>query len=1195
MNKIVEQLMRGQFQYEDRNLNFSVPRLELTLSSGENAEGFFTIYGPTGLRTEGTVFSTELRMEVLTNSFSGSQYDVAYRFDSTGLAGGEVIKGDFRIISNQGEYLLPFVVNIAITHISSSFGDIRNLFHFANLAKTNWDEAVKLFYSQEFINIFSGNDSQYESLYRGLAVNDGAEQSVEEFLLAINKKTIIDFIPDQSQIHLEVPSSEASDHILTISRNGWGYTNLDVEIDGDFISAEKDRIGDSDFLGNSCYFHFQINKEKLHDGNNYGSIIFKNIYTSVRVPITVAPDYNMERPSAVYQEQKQIIVRMMKVYESFRCKKINSKAWLSETGKLISRLNAIDDTNIVYKLYNAQYLITADRINEAKWILDQVQPIVESDSEGSDTLYCYYLYLTTLCSREELYINDIASKMEYIYDKNPQDWRIAWLLLYVSDSYSSNMPKKWLILQTQFEYGNNSPVIYLEALQLLVKSPTLLSRLDSFELSVIEYGFKKKLLSQSLIEQLVYLASREKKYNKRLFKILKLCYEAKASDLTLEAICLLLIKGNITDREAFDWYAKGVERELRITRLYEYYMMSIYVDEDGNLPCDISRMVLMYFSYQSDLDYDKNAILYRYIYENRDKYPELYETYRPQIERFIMSQLDKGRINADLGYLYTNLLTRQMVDTSNCYKVLQILYTNEICVESPLASRVVVVYDKCEKEIDYPLSNGRAFVPLYGTDYSILIADRYGNRYCKGIEYDVNKLMLPGKLAAYTTPYIQKGKESLDLFLCELGRNAYSITMENVSRYRELATSDMVRASYRNEIRNNLIRFYYDNDFIRQLTEYINDIDPQTLTDTERNEMIELMVMTGIYDRALDWLKRFGTHGVEPKIIVRLYGRLMDRELLRPDYEEVTIAYYAFSKGKYDEQLLRFLVDNFEGTAKEMRDLWRAAGSFGIDTYALDEKMILRMLYTGSYVGERVDIFKEYVKNGAKVDVEMAFLAQSAYDSFVKNTVTGDYIFERIGTAAANNNPMLLVCKMAYLRYYAENTGSSEPDENVIAQFLKDLTSKNLYFPFYHEYIDVLPRMQEYADKTMLEYRTTPGSKCVLHYAMDTDEDDNSTYNSIEMPEMYDGIYVASFVLFFGEKMQYYITETGKDDDNDKLTESGTISNSDIMQNSSSGRYSIINDIMIGKTLQDYETVDKLLEEYYKNRFLSSMLFKPLK
>lgn len=1194
LKRTVDKLIRGQFQYEDRNLDFSVPKLELTLSSGENAEGTFTISAPKGRLVEGMVSSTELRMQVLTTSFSGSNYDIAYRFDSLGLSGGDVVQGDFRIISNQGEYMLPFVVSISAGNISSTYGDVKNLFHFANLAKTNWDEAVKLFYSPEFAEIFEGNDKQYESIYRGLVYNEGSQLSVEEFLLAVNKKNIIEYVPDQANIHIDIPRGGTADHILTINRNGWGYTFLDIELDGDFLSTDRKRLTDSDFLGNSCYFHFQVDPDKLHAGINYGSIIFKNIYTTIRIPVTVSSDYSIHAPSAGYQEQKELVVKLMKVYESFRCKKINSKAWLAETGRLITRLTAIDDTNIVYKLYNAQYLITADRVNEGKWILDKVRPAIEEEGFGGDTLYCYYLYLTTLCSREELYVNDIAARMENYFEKNPDNWRIAWLLLYVSENYSSSMPRKWLMLQTQFDAGARSPIIYLEALQLLIKSPTLLTRLGKFELFVLEYGIRKKLLSQSLIDQVIYLAAKEKNYDMHLYRVLKACYEVKATDQALEAICLLLIKGNIVDHEAFEWYSKGVERQLRITRLYEYYMMAIYTDEEGRLPCEISRMVLMYFSYQSDLDYEKNAILYRYMHENRDSYPELYETYRPQIERFVMSQIDKGRINEDLGYLYMNMLTRQMVDASNCAKVLSVLYTNEIVVNNKDASRIIVIYDKCEQEIEYPLSNGKAYVPIFGSDFSIVISDKKGDRYCVGMTYEMNRLMIAGNLASYATPYIQKGQESLELFLCELGKSAYSITMENVGRYRELATSSLVRQSCRDDIRNNLIRFYYDNDFIRQLTEYINDIDPQKLKTGERNEILELMVLTGIYDRALEWLKRFGTYGVDARTIVRLYGRLLDRDLCRGDYEEVTIAHYAFSKGKNDEQLIAYLVRNFEGTVKEMRDIWRAASAYGIDTYAFVEKMLVQMLYSGSFIGERIDIFREYVKAGPKFDIEMAFLAQNAYDSFVKNAVTGDYIFERIEMAAENNTPLLPVCKMAYLRYYAENTGSFEPNEDIIRQFLKDLTAKNLYFPFYHEYIDMLPKMQEYLDKTMLEYRTTPGIRCVLHYTMDTDEGDNLEYNSIDMTEMYDGIYVAAFVLFFGEKMQFYITENNNDGGKDKLTESGTISNSDIMQNSAASRYGLINDIMIAKTLQDYETVDKLLDEYYKKNYLASKLFKSL-
>ena len=115
-----------------------------------------------------------------------------------------------------------------------------------------------------------------------------------------------------------------------------------------------------------------------------------------------------------------------------------------------------------------------------------------------------------------------------------------------------------------------------------------------------------------------------------------------------------------------------------------------------------------------------------------------------------------------------------------------------------------------------------------------------------------------------------------------------------------------------------------------------------------------------------------------------------------------------------------------------------------------------------------------------------------------------------------------------------------------------------------------------------------PGTQCTIHYRLVGDADED--YKSRDMQEMYDGIFVSSFVLFFGEQLQYYITEEGGEN-SDVTTESGTISKSDIVKNIVGSRYSLINDIMIGETLQDYDTVDKLLEEYYQKRNICDRIF----
>ena len=160
MKQIIREILDGNFKYENGTLDFSCPRIELSVRAGEMAEGSFFINGAKDAMTEGHIVSSDLRMACLSPSFGGSRDEIFYRFDASGAEAGEEVKGAFHMISNQGEYYLPFSVSVEEPPVDSSLGAIKNLFHFTNLAKSSWEEAVKLFYSPEFGQILTGNDRQ---------------------------------------------------------------------------------------------------------------------------------------------------------------------------------------------------------------------------------------------------------------------------------------------------------------------------------------------------------------------------------------------------------------------------------------------------------------------------------------------------------------------------------------------------------------------------------------------------------------------------------------------------------------------------------------------------------------------------------------------------------------------------------------------------------------------------------------------------------------------------------------------------------------------------------------------------------------------------------------------------------------------------------------------------------------------------
>ena len=128
MQQIIGQILEGSFDYEKGSLDFSCAKIELSIKKGEWQEGAFHIYAPSGLFTNGMVSSSDWRMECLTQEFSGEDEEILYRFHGETLEEGDVVKGCFNVVSNRGEYYLPFVATVEYAVAESSVGRIKICF-----------------------------------------------------------------------------------------------------------------------------------------------------------------------------------------------------------------------------------------------------------------------------------------------------------------------------------------------------------------------------------------------------------------------------------------------------------------------------------------------------------------------------------------------------------------------------------------------------------------------------------------------------------------------------------------------------------------------------------------------------------------------------------------------------------------------------------------------------------------------------------------------------------------------------------------------------------------------------------------------------------------------------------------------------------------------------------------------------------
>lgn len=1187
MREVIDRILDGKFEYENGGLEFSEARIEINLQAGKDYEGSFRLTGRKGYITKGYIYTSDSRMECLSGKFFGNCEEIGYIFHGKGMESGDVLQGNFYIVSNQGEYVLPFVVMVSKQMMETGLGAMKNLFHFANLAKSDWAEAVQLFYSPGFSVLFEGSDRKYKNLYRGLSKYYGNERNVEEFLIAIHKKQKTNYIIDEDKLRLEDVAEGIGRHEVLVTKNGWGYIYLQVEVQGDFLSVDKTVLSDDDFLGDRCHFYYYVDKDKLHKGINFGKLRFYNSFVETSIPIEVKVEDEDYRQGLTHRKKQELLVRIMEYYGAFRMKKISTRTWLTKNYEILDSWGEIDDADPDPKLYRAHLLITEGRTNEAGWMLDQARNAILQSKDMDNAVWCYYLYLSTLRGRDEQYVNKIAAEVASSYEKEQGNWRLGWLMLYLSPEYGMSCAKKWMFIRQQFERGCNSPVFYIEALLLIKTEPSLFMELGDFEIQMLRYAAKHDLLTDEIIMQLHYLVPRSQDNMDKLLDILKKSYGQRPDAETLQNICTLLIRGNCRGKEDFPWYEAGVEENLRITKLYEYYMYSLDMENRIRLP----KVIYMYFAYHNNLDWERSAYLYASLLENRDSLPDLYEKERFHIQEFVIQMIQKGLINRHLAFLYKRLIRGDVMLEEAGEKLAPLLFSVHVSVADKRMRRLLLLYNREVTEKSFALNDGQAVLPLYGDEYTILLEDGAENRYVPDENIKMERLFAEDGLLAKAQE-MDFGTVSLQMYLCGTAGQTH-ITEDNIRRFESLLADSGVDAEYKQAIIPGMAQFYFDQDKMEKLDDFLDGISPSLLDASRRGEMIYYLVLREKYEKAMDWIREYGVNGVSPKTLQRLSSRIIQATGKLEDQTILSVCFYAFQKGKSDIVTLDYLMEYYQGSTKVLRDIWKCAKEKGLDIHDFSERILLQVLYSGCFVGEVADIFRAYIERDTDISLEKAFLYQCCYDYFIKNKVTETVIFEELERLLRTGEQMEKVCILAYTKYYAENRRKLRKEGwKALEESLCKLAEDGVMLPYYLEYADICPWMRHFCDKTILEHRTRPGRKAFLYYMIE--QDDEEDFRKTEMKEVYEGVFSSMFVLFFGEKLLYYIVEEYEDEKGrrEEITGSGSISHGDMDVDVPGSRFHILNDIMIAEALQDYNTLDDMLKEYERTDALQRALFQ---
>ena len=278
MKGIVEQYARGEFKVDRPEVAISVSRIELNIEAGTVYDGEFSVDTSNNCPVKLMVYDSRYILDFKSHTYVGRKNKVCYSFDARGLEQGKSFKGHINIITDGGEFIIPYNITVVAPYIKVGDRKLEDLFQFASYAEENWEDAIRIFGSDDFVRTFIGRDEKLHRVYDTLGLSLSIGQAMEEFLVYTHKKRALTLSVAQNDLLVEMPK-ELVRASVTITKNTWGYTSTKIASDCDFLIPETNVLKWNSFDGNTFELTFLIDPQKIHDGESAGYIYIYGIHT----------------------------------------------------------------------------------------------------------------------------------------------------------------------------------------------------------------------------------------------------------------------------------------------------------------------------------------------------------------------------------------------------------------------------------------------------------------------------------------------------------------------------------------------------------------------------------------------------------------------------------------------------------------------------------------------------------------------------------------------------------------------------------------------------------------------------------------------------------------------------------------------------------------------------------------------------
>lgn len=1179
MKDKIELLAKGVFTFDRPELVTSVGNISISVEMGKSVEGSFTVSSSADKPFKGLVYATDSLISFDTNSFFNASNTINYKFDATHLDIGDSVKGRITIVSELGELDIPFQAKVRVPSCDTSVGPASDLFHFANLAQTDWSEAKNLFKSEEFGRTLSFYDSKFDTLYRALMRSGNNSLALEELLTAAHKKKPVSIKCEKNELSYEMPATVLKDSI-TITRDSWGYLQLTVETEGEFLSVERNIIWMDDFTGDDFKLELAIDPAKMHGGTNLGTIRISSVRETLTLSVIVKGRSDNLKERLARRKMRHVEMKILNNYMDLCFGRISQSKFVTEEEKELDKLRVYRPQGVLDRLTYIWLQLLSGREPQAVAALG----IIFEDEDWGDDAFAFALalYLKALADHESLN-DECGERLRNLYEST-LDARIYLMYMGLDRKNRLSNNAKFDALRKAIRRGQTSPTTLFVACRIVNDEPTVLKEFTGFDLQVVCFGIKHKMITRNALIQIAYLAAREKTTSSLMISTLEHACEIFHTNEILEALCIHLIRGSKHDKTAFKWLSIGVNEQISAKNLYESCMKAWLSCRNEALP----RGVQTYFETGVDLPDDIKSVFYAESVRRKTPSDGTSLVFMGQIREYAIKRLSEGAIDDNLAVLYNNVIEESDITPAVTAVLPDVVFKHKITGLPECTQSVLVAHKELENELSFPVRNGEAYADIVTEEFELLAEDGHGNRIVPARYSSERMITNPCLLRAAS----KNCTEDIRILLSELEGARYRGDAElAITLVGKIVYAPGLEKHFEIECRRELIEYYYENLEGELMEDLLVHTDLSVLSRRDRARMIDLMILRELYSLAVHNMELYGNYGVDSKRIAKLTSRLIETGDQRVGSEIFTeLCFRVFQKKKHDDSIVKYLVRYYNADSESMYQVWRAAIDAGINAEELEERLLAQILFTENDMSYSRDIFRHYYGHGGNRKLIKAFLSCYAYKYLVCDQLPDESMLELMRRESVYDENDL--CVLAILKFYSTQEELQEPDRNYVEQRMLLLEHKGVIMPFFRNFKNGIHIPEGMQDKQYVEYHTNPAKRVRIHYCMLTGESGDNGYVEEDMHDLGYGIFVSEFVLFYGEILQYYITEDVEGEA--VITESGELCIEPEMIGNEETGYHQLNLMITAREMNDSKTMQRLMETYIRNEYISKKMFNPL-